>query len=385
MTPKRQRNIIVVGASAGGVEALLALVKGFPADLEASVFIAIHMRPGFPSNLPRLLEAAGPLPACMPVDGQPFLPGRIYVSTPDRHLLVREDRVNVERGPRENGHRPAVDALFRTAARAHGPRVIGVVMTGYLNCGTAGLLSIKARGGVAVVQNPTSAAVPDMPRSAIRNVAVDHIVPLSELPGTLTRLSRETASWAAFAAATGSEVAKVEGQGSNTDRKEQAEVACPNCLGQLTVSKANGFLSFRCHVGHAFSLQSLSAEQADEVERALWAAVRALEESAALSRRLADSTGSPTRQRFLDRQVAQSQHADVIRSIALGGDLASREDSYSIEGSQPRLAQYAGRTRKNNNKTSNIVIDSAAPVPPATPRVRVVGGSRSRSRSRPRH
>jgi two-component system, chemotaxis family, protein-glutamate methylesterase/glutaminase len=177
------RDIIVVGASAGGVEALVSLVDGLPADLPASVFVVLHVRASRTSGLARILERRGDLEAAAPTDGEPIRPGRIYVAPADNHLLVKPGFVRVVRGPKENGRRPAVDPLFRTAARAYGPRVIGVVLSGSLDDGTAGLRSINRAGGVAVVQEPDDAIFPDMPQSVIENVDVDQVVPFGSDAG----------------------------------------------------------------------------------------------------------------------------------------------------------------------------------------------------------
>src|SRR5207244_2427388 len=165
------RDIIVVGASAGGVEALATLVRGLPADLPAAVFVVLHVPPHGTSVLPQILTRAGRLPAKHAVDGEAIQAGRIYVAPPDHHLLVKPGYVRVAHGPRENGHRPAVDALFRTAARTYGHRVAGVVLTGVLDDGTAGLIAVKLRGGAALVQHPDDALYDGMPRSALDNVA----------------------------------------------------------------------------------------------------------------------------------------------------------------------------------------------------------------------
>jgi two-component system chemotaxis response regulator CheB len=315
------RDILVVGASSGGVDALSALVAGLPRDLEAAVFLVLHTRAGFASTLPELLSQRGPLRATHAVHGESITPGRIYVAPPDNHLMLRPGYLHVARGPKENGHRPAVDVLFRSAAASYGPRVIGVVLTGHLDCGTAGLLSIKARGGLAVVQDPRDAAVPAMPASAAAHVAVDHVAPLRALPALVARLVREPAGpWptqlpGALAAIEGAETGLA------------AELVCPSCQGKLTQAQLGGFRLFRCHVGHAFSLESIAAEQAESVERALWAAVRALEESAALSGRLALTSHGELRQRFAEKKDSQGQQADLIRRILTHGGRLSPEDA----------------------------------------------------------
>lgn len=186
-------DIIVVGASAGGVEALIQLVNGLPSDLPAALFIVVHVPPWSKSLLPDILNDAGFLRASHPSDGEAILHGRIYVAPPDYHLIVKRGYIRLVQGLKENGFRPAVDPLFRTAAKAYGPRVVGVVLSGILNDGTAGLINVKSFGGVAVVQNPESALFSGMPSSAVENVEVDHILPLSSIAPLLVRLANEPA------------------------------------------------------------------------------------------------------------------------------------------------------------------------------------------------
>lgn len=325
-------DIVVIGASSGGVDALLRLVAGLPPDLPAAVFIVLHVEPGFASRLPELLTARGPLRARHALHGEAIMPGRIYIAPPDNHLMLRPGYLHVVRGPKENGHRPAVDALFRTAAMVYGPRVIGVVLTGYLDCGTAGMMSIRARGGLTVVQDPRDASVPDMPRSVISHVVVDHVVPLDDIPGLLSRLVGEPV--AIPSAYVPDALLEIEGDEPGV---AAPEFVCPICQGKLTESRLDGFERFRCHVGHAFSLGSVAAEQADETERALWAAVRALEESAAVARRLAASATGHMRQKFEEKEETQSQQASMIRRILLGGGgLLSRTDVEEVDSIIPK-------------------------------------------------
>lgn len=182
---QQTHDIIAIGTSAGGVEALKTLVSGFPPDLAASIFVVLHVSPSYPSVLPDILTRFGPLPAVHARNGDAILPGRIYVAPPDHHLTMEPGFIRTVRGPRENGHRPAVDPLFRAAARTYGPRAVGVVLTGALDCGTAGLMSIKAHGGVAIVQDPNEALSPEMPQNAIKHVRVDHVLPLAKISSLL--------------------------------------------------------------------------------------------------------------------------------------------------------------------------------------------------------
>jgi two-component system chemotaxis response regulator CheB len=313
-------DIVVIAASSGGLEALTALTAALPADLGAAVFVVMHLQPGFDSRLPQLLDRKSPLKSTFALHGEPITPGRIYIAPVDNHLQLRDGYVQVVRGPKENGHRPAADALFRTASRAYGPRVIGVVLTGYRDCGTAGLLSIKARGGIAVVQSPETASVPEMPRSAIANVAVDHVVPLSEIPQLIVRLVKEPAVPVQHPVP---QLAVIEGD----ELGNSVEISCPLCLGHMTAAKVGDFSYFRCHVGHSFSLGSMAAEQAEELERALWAAVRALQESASMAERLGDAAPASLRDRLVEKAQAQNQQAEIIRNILLGQAHLSTRDA----------------------------------------------------------
>jgi two-component system chemotaxis response regulator CheB len=305
-------DVIAIGASAGGVEVLLELVRKLPEDLPAAVFVVVHMPAGHTSTLPELLTARGPLPAKHPLHEEKIAPGNIYVAPPDNHLVVRQGSMEVVRGPKENGHRPAADVLFRTASAAYGPRVIGVVLSGYGDCGTAGMMSIKARGGLGVVQTPESAQAPYMPNSVLARVAVDHTIHPAELPGLLARLTRTSAG---PELAVDDFVKQLEGEELGT----RAEIVCPICDGVLTEAQPGVFQHFRCHVGHSFSLESLVREQSEELERTLWAAVRALEESAALSRRLSLAERGELRQSFAEKATTHTQQAEYLRQMLLHG------------------------------------------------------------------
>ncbi len=194
------RDIVVIGASAGGIAALQQLVSELPTNFAASVFVVLHMAPQTRSRLPEILGRSGPLPVKHPSDGEEIRAGHIYVALPDHHLLLDRGRIRVVRGARENNQRPAIDALFRSAAQAYGPRVVGVVLTGFLDDGSAGLIAIRRTGGVTVVQDPNEAAAPDMPLHAMEAVKVDHVLPLARIPPLLNQLattelvSREKAS-----------------------------------------------------------------------------------------------------------------------------------------------------------------------------------------------
>lgn len=306
------RNIVVIGGSAGSLTALLAIAAGLPADLPAAILVALHMHPEARSQLPQMVSARGPLRAVHPVHGEAIVPGTIYIAPPDTQLVPRPGFVQFVRGPKENGHRPSIDVLFRSAARAYRNRVIGVVLTGFGDCGTSGLLSIRARGGVAVVQDPSAAAVPGMPRSALERAQPDYVADVSELAGLIARLVAEPPR---PASTPGRDVQELEGDEPGVP----LEIVCPLCSGSMTVSGTGGFAAAGCHVGHTFSLDRLELDQAEATERAMWSAIRALEESAALSSRMVERSGPDLAQRFADRRDEQLRSAQVIRDLLLGG------------------------------------------------------------------
>lgn len=309
-----RHDIITIGASAGGVQLLLDLAPELPPDLPASIFVVLHTAPEFLSPLPELLTERGPLPAVHPLHGDPIEPGRIYVAPPDSHLQVRPGFVEVVRGARENGHRPAVDALFRTASRSYGARVIGAVLSGFQDDGTAGMLSVAARGGITVVQDPETAVAREMPASVLHHMHVDHVVRPPELPGLLARLAEEPVAHEPLAQSP--EIEAFEGEHLG----QPVQTVCPLCNGSLTEAQVGGFERYRCHEGHAFSLRSLADHQVEETERALWAAARALDESAALSERLSRSGMPELRERFADRELTQRRQAEIIRRVLLAAN-----------------------------------------------------------------
>jgi two-component system chemotaxis response regulator CheB len=321
-------DIIVIGASAGGVQALSEVVASLPADLPAAVFAVLHLTPFGRSALPQILNRSSHLVARHPEDGEEIRPGHVYVAPPDRHLALDHGRVLLGRGPTENGHRPAVDVLFRTAARAYGPRVVGVVMTGNLDDGTAGLALIKERGGIAVVQDPKEADYPGMPESALRNVAVDHVLPLAGIGSLLADLARNGSNGGkGVLTPPAGDPEGVDPGDIETGLQEAwlysgapSGLTCPECAGALwEMTNGEGPLHFRCRTGHAYSPESLLAKQNGSLEAALWAAVRSLEENAALTRRLEKRFGTMgselSRDRFRSRAEATERHAALLREI----------------------------------------------------------------------
>lgn len=290
-----RRDIIVVGASAGGVAALLTLASTLPRDMPAAVLIVLHIGT-HRGVLPTLLATRGGHRAVHAEDGQPIEPGTLYVAPPDHHMLVEPGVIRLTRGPKEHHTRPAVDPLFRTAALAYGPRVIGVVLTGRLDDGTAGLQAIKDCGGVAVVQDPAEAEHRSMPLSALQSVAVDRCVPLASMAQTLLQLVGEPIVTTRPPSEARERLARevalttdAENPMENLDAiGKPSRVTCPDCDGVLWEISNTRPPRYRCHTGHAFSLRSLCATQDSASEDAVWAAIRALQAREMLQRKLAD-------------------------------------------------------------------------------------------------
>ncbi|MEU4692734.1 chemotaxis protein CheB [Actinoplanes sp. NPDC023714] len=287
------RDVVAVGASAGGVEALRALAAGLPRDYPGSVLVVLHVPREAPSALPQILTRSGPLPASQAADGEELRAGHIYVAPGDHHLLLLDGHLRLSRGPAENGHRPAVDPLFRSVARTRGRRAIGVVLSGSRDDGAAGLAAIAARGGVTVVQDPADAFTPWMPRAALERVSPDHVVPAAKIGGLIagiTAMELPPQGPAAPDPLFDAEVAAADLLPVTSDHlAPPAGYGCPNCGGSLFLVEEDPIPRFRCRVGHAWSPESLLDEQAETLESALWMALRALEEKATLSRRMAES------------------------------------------------------------------------------------------------
>lgn len=323
-----RRNIVVIGASAGGIEALSQVISRMPPDFPGAVAVVVHVASAATSVLPRILNRLGTLPATHPRRVQTLQPGRIYVAPPDRHLLVTPGAIRLSQGPRENGHRPAVDVLFRTAAVAYGPRVVGVVLSGVLDDGTAGLHAIARMGGVAVVQEPSDALYSGMPNSAIEAVAVDHVLPAAKIAELLGELVHEDVEFTGGPmqeidpGAPLSEFDKVLLQASEEPGTPSGYV-CPECNGALWEVSEGEIVRYRCRVGHAYSPDTFMAKQAESVEAALWTALRALEERIGLSHRLEERARQRGQERIADRFRMQasdaSARADVLRAALLNG------------------------------------------------------------------
>jgi two-component system chemotaxis response regulator CheB len=317
-------DIIVIGASSGGVEVLMNLVSRLPETLPAAVFVVLHVRPDVPSLLPAILNRAGALPAAHAVDGEPIRTGRIYIAPPGKQVYLHRRRVSVELGPRENMHRPAIDPLFRTAAHHHGSRVIGVIASGALDDGTAGLQAVKEAGGIAVVQDPADAACASMPSHAMARVAVDHCVKAVDLSALLVHLVGVPAPDASdglhvpletFEEVTGTLERAVTGATIGVE----SGLTCPECSGILREVRDGDVLRFRCRVGHAYTSETMLEAQGEAVEKALWTAVRSLEERGILIGKLAERARARGHDgvaaMFDDRSRALNRDAEMLRDL----------------------------------------------------------------------
>ncbi|HKS27161.1 MAG TPA: chemotaxis protein CheB [Pyrinomonadaceae bacterium] len=335
----QRKDIIVIGTSSGGIHALKELVAGLPADFKASIFIILHVAPYSLGILPEILERAGSLPASNAHDWEKFEPGHIYVGPPDRHLLIDESGyMRVTRGPRENRFRPAIDPLFRSAAHAFGPRVVGVILTGWLDDGTAGMWAVKQRGGTCVVQNPEEAFAPAMPLNAVKHVEVDHIISLKEIAPLLVRLTNEPATDEEGVYPVSEEM-ETEVKIAREDNALESGIerwgepslyACPECHGVLLQLKEGNSVRFRCHTGHAYSIDSLLAEFSEKTEDSLWSAIRALEENVLLLRHLATHFDGNGRydgyaEELLQKAQEAQQRADLVRKAVMTHEKLSTE------------------------------------------------------------
>jgi two-component system, chemotaxis family, protein-glutamate methylesterase/glutaminase len=357
------RDVVVVGASAGGVEALVELARGLPRDLPAAVFVVLHLPPDARSNLPSILDRAGSLPAVHAEEGAPIHPGRIYVAPPNRHLTLEGSRMRLSIGPRINSLRPSIDVLFRSAARAFDSRVVGVVLSGTLDDGSLGLDAIKLRGGVAIIQDPNEARFSGMPRSAVERVDADHVVPVAQIPVLLEMLTVGSAGEAPPVErgnAVVHETVSIAGRGGAAPpvweaappvREKRANgasgLSCPNCRGSVweLTETDDSLPRIECRVGHAFSIDAFLGEQAVALEDAIWSAINALEERASTLRQFAARFAPSSRAKgsYLERAEMIQTQAGLLRdglarviqvegNGGLGETVAATIDPGPIEG-----------------------------------------------------
>jgi two-component system chemotaxis response regulator CheB len=319
-----RKDIIVIGASAGGIEPIRTILRGLPADFPGALFVVVHMSPSSPGVLDVIFSTAGALSAVIVRNGERIVPGRVYVAAPDHHLLIEPGRMRLTRGPKENRFRPAVDPLFRSAAQTYGPREVGIILSGGLDDGTSGLRKVKQLGGTAIVQDPGEAWAPSMPQSALRHVHADHVLP----PGVIAPLLLRLAAGEDEVEEGGHVVpenVKVEVDIAKEIKATDVGVlqlgepsiyACPECHGVLLEMKDHSPLRFRCHTGHGYTIESLASEMDDMIEESLWNAIRALEERAMLMRRAGEhlhTAHPPGNDPYLPRAEDAQRRADLVR------------------------------------------------------------------------
>lgn len=332
------RDIVVVGASAGGITALKALVKSLPRDFKGSVFIVLHIPPHTKTVLPSILGKEGPLKAVQPRDMEPIEMGKIYVAANDHHLLIEDGKVRVRRGPKENRFRPSIDALFRSAAYTYGGRVIGIVLSGLLNDGTSGLWTIKRLGGVAIIQEPEDAEFPQMPENVLEYVEVDHTVAAADMGGLLERLTTESSPKKLSIPDEEMKLLKTEVLIASRDNAfemgiiemgELTPFTCPECHGALVRLHQGNILRFRCHTGHAFTASSLLAEVTQSVEEMLWQGMRGMEEISMLLKTIEDhfkSLGNKkAAAKFGDKAEEASHRARLIHDSVFSQEQFSED------------------------------------------------------------
>ncbi|HYO94026.1 MAG TPA: chemotaxis protein CheB [Polyangiaceae bacterium] len=338
----KKSQIVVIGASAGGVQALQQLVSDLPETLDAALFVVLHSSPSAPSALASILQRCTKLPVHEAEDGRPVTSGTITVAKPDYHLILDGDVVRLTRGPKENRTRPAIDALFRSAAHSHSERVTAVILTGALDDGTAGLWWVRDRHGTAIVQEPSDAAFPSMPTSALQYAGADYVVPVSGIGPLLAKLGSGTARSTAKPVSKELEVEihiAREGRGLQAGVMDLGPITpytCPECHGILVQLKEGGVPRFRCHTGHAYSINNLLAEVTEYVEDALWNAIRSIEESAMLLKHIANHVrtskdDSATAELFEKKATDTLRRADLVRQAAIEHQTLSQDNLADVK------------------------------------------------------
>jgi two-component system, chemotaxis family, protein-glutamate methylesterase/glutaminase len=329
----RAREIVVIGASAGGVEALKRVIGALPTDLEAAVFVVLHVSSIGTSVLPDILGRVSGLRVAHAQEGDDIERGRVYVAPPDRHLLLESGRVRVVGGPKQNGHRPAIDPLFRSAARSYGVKVVGVVLSGTLDDGATGLLAIKRAGGISIVQDPRDALFRTMPERAIEVVGPHHVLPAEEIAAVIAEAIETTPVYPHGHVRDHRDDPDVlEGDLDRDVRGTISAYSCPECSGSLWEITEGANVRYRCRVGHAYTEEALNAGQGAAVESALWSALRALEERLELTRRLVrrlerlDNVRSASRIR--NRVQTDEAHAEILRRVLYEHEAVSGEDPF---------------------------------------------------------
>jgi two-component system chemotaxis response regulator CheB len=359
--------LVAIGASAGGVQPLLDLLQSLPTDLEAAICIVTHIASHTPNRLHELLALKSKLPVAPAEDGEPLCNGRVYLAVSDRHLMVTERTIRLTRGPKESRARPSIDVLFRSAAMSFGPRAVGVILSGMLDDGTAGLWAIKDQQGTALVQDPAQAQYASMPESALEHVEVDYTGPARALASEIVRRCQEPV--ARSNAPTAFQRHELENriagegnalQGGIMDLGKVSKYTCPDCHGVLVQIEEGSILRFRCHTGHAFSIKTLLVEVGDAIDNGLWDTIRALEERVLLLRQMSDLARKEESSDAADRSIRQAEHIEeninALRKMVIDPDIfghsssgADRAGDAASGNRTASLARRAHPVRRNRH------------------------------------
>jgi two-component system, chemotaxis family, protein-glutamate methylesterase/glutaminase len=360
-------HIIVIGASAGGFEPLKQIVKELPARLNASILIVWHISPDVRGILPDVLNAFNTLQAANAKDLEVIRPGRIYVAPPDHHLIVEDGHVRITKGPRENRFRPAIDPLFRSAALAYGPRVIALILSGALDDGSSGIYAVKQKGGLTIVQDPADAEVPSMPRSAMKGVTPDYVVPARDIAVLLEKLvseNKEVVMDSIEEDKDGKLKAEIDIASGNQGDVQPLKFGmlspytCPECHGVLASITEGGYFRFRCHTGHAFSADSLLASITEGVEDQMWNAVRTIQESVMLLNHIGDHYAEKNEPKlaamYFKKAKEAEARAEIVRKAVKEHEMLSNidiaEDAF-VEGElRPEHTEHFNRLSESRKK-----------------------------------
>ncbi len=326
----QNRDVVVIGGSLGGPRAVRELLCGLEEEIRAAIFVVLHTHPDSPRLLAGMLADSCALRVDYARDGDPVDHGRVYVAPPDHHMVLEAGRVGLNRNARENRSRPAIDPLFRSASRSYGARVVGVLVTGMLDDGVQGLWFVRRRGGVTIVQDPGDAEEGDMPSAAIAEGVADHVAPLREIPALVNRLVREPVSTSEVGPG-GPDVQDSESMNIGdlhppALKVPPAPLTCPECNGALWIDGQSKPVRYKCHVGHQFSEHTLEAAKRDELESALWTALRVLKENSAMYGSMIDRARKSGRledaERFEMARAEMQRRIDIVRDV-LGENVKS--------------------------------------------------------------
>ncbi len=331
---QHSKQIIVIGTSAGGLQALKKLVSQLPENFSVPILIVQHISANATGSvLLNELQKSSKLKCTQAVNGTSIVPGHIYIAPSDHHLMIDSGKkILITKGAHENRSRPAIDPLFRSAAVEFGNKTIGILLTGYLDDGSAGLLAIQRCGGICIVQDPADAEYPDMPRNALNQMKADYCIPLSEMGGVLNKLSlkktgkskpvpKDILIEAKIAKRVLSDLPSVNALG------EQVPFNCPGCGGVLWKMKQGSQIRYRCHTGHAYTAAALEAEQLSKIEETMWTALRMFEERKNLLITLAKDQRGSAAKSSLERANVSDVHIKRIRLILKADDKETKDDT----------------------------------------------------------